>query len=72
MQKHTFQHNKLTFSYLDAGGDGPMLIALHAHWMEGITFAPLAATLSPEWRVVHVDNPIGFAEVVTAFLQELV
>lgn len=56
MQKHTFQHNQLTFSYLDSGGDGPMLIALHAHWMEGITFASLATALAPEWRVAALDQ----------------
>jgi pimeloyl-ACP methyl ester carboxylesterase len=56
MQKHTFQHDKLTFSYLDSGGDGPILIALHAHWMEGETFAPLATALAPQWRVVALDQ----------------
>lgn len=56
MQKHTFQHNKLTFSYLDSGGDGPIIIALHSHWMEGITFAALASALAPEWRVIALDQ----------------
>lgn len=56
MQKQSFEHNKLTFSYLDSGGDGPILIALHAHWMEGITFASLAVALTPEWRVVALDQ----------------
>lgn len=56
MQRHVFQHNGLTLSYLDSGGNGQMLIALHAHWMEGITFAPLAATLAPQWRVVALDQ----------------
>lgn len=56
MQRHTFEHNKLTFSYLDSGGNGPILIALHSHWMEGITFTSLAAALSPKWRVVALDQ----------------
>jgi len=56
MQRRTFQHNQLTFSYLDSGGDGQLLIALHAHWMEGITFAPLAAALAPKWRVIALDQ----------------
>lgn len=56
MQKHTFQHNNLTFSYLDSGGNGPILIALHAHWMEGVTFASLASALAPRWRVVALDQ----------------
>lgn len=33
-----------------------MLIALHAHWMEGVTFASLAAALAPKWRVVALDQ----------------
>jgi esterase len=56
MQKHTFQHNQLTFSYLDSGGDGPVIIALHAHWMEGSTFIPLATALKPQWRVIALDQ----------------
>lgn len=56
MKKHTFQHNKLTFSYLDSGGDGPIIIALHAHWMEGVTFVSLATALAPQWRVVALDQ----------------
>ncbi len=56
-------------SYLDAGGDGRVLIALPSHWMEGVTFAPLAAALAPAWRVV-VDNPTGFTSAVQAFLRE--
>ncbi len=56
MQKHTFQHTELSFSYLDSEGDGPVIIALHAHWMEGSTFIPLASTLAPEWRVIALDQ----------------
>jgi hypothetical protein len=47
MKRYQFQHDGLMFSYLDAGGDGRILVALHAHWMEGLTFAPLAAELAP-------------------------
>ncbi len=56
MQRQQFQHNGLTLSYLDSGVDAPVLIALHAHWMEGITFASLSAALSPEWRVIALDQ----------------
>jgi len=56
MKKYSFQHNQLTFSYLDSGGEGPVIIALHAHWMEGITFVPLASTLTPQWRVIALDQ----------------
>ncbi len=50
------RHDSLTLSYLDAGGDGRILLALPAHWMEGVTWAPLAAALAPEWRVIALDQ----------------
>lgn len=56
MKRHHFQHDGLTLSYLDAGGTGPVLIALPGHWMEAVTFAPLAAALAPSWRVVALDQ----------------
>lgn len=56
MERRTFQHNQLTLSYLDAGGNGPVLIALHAHLMEAVTFAPLVFALAPQWRVVALDQ----------------
>jgi pimeloyl-ACP methyl ester carboxylesterase len=56
MQRSQFRHDGLTLSYLDAGGEGPVLIALPSHWMEGATYAPLAAALAPEWRVVALDQ----------------
>ncbi len=43
-------------SYLDSEGSGPALVALHAHWMEGQTYAPLADALAPEWRVIAPDQ----------------
>ena len=56
MQRHNFQDDGLTLSYLDSGGSGRPLIALHAHWMEGVTFAPLAAALAPQYRLVALDQ----------------
>lgn len=56
MQRYSFQNNGLTLSYLDSGGDGPLLIALHSHWMEATTFVPLAAALAPQWRIVALDQ----------------
>jgi esterase len=56
MERRSFTHQDLQLSYLDSGGSGPVLIALHAHWMEARTFAPLAAVLAPEWRVVALDQ----------------
>ena len=43
-------------SYLDFGGTGRPLIALHGHLSEGATFAPLAQALGPSWRVIAPDQ----------------
>jgi pimeloyl-ACP methyl ester carboxylesterase len=56
MQRFNFQRNGLNLSYLDSGGNGQALIALHAHWMQGQTLAPLAEVLAPEWRVIALDQ----------------
>ncbi|HEY1462574.1 MAG TPA: alpha/beta hydrolase [Terriglobales bacterium] len=60
MQRHNFQHDGLNFSYLGDGdgdgGNGAPLIALHAHWMEGATYATLAKALAPEYRVIALDQ----------------
>jgi pimeloyl-ACP methyl ester carboxylesterase len=56
MNRSNFQHGGLTLSYLDAGGEGNPLIALHAHWMEGKTYAPFANAMTPEWRVIAPDQ----------------
>lgn len=56
MERQSFEHGGLKFSYLDAGGEGPLNIALHALWMEAGTFAPLAEALAPSWRVVALDQ----------------
>ena len=46
MKRRDFQRDGLKLSYLDQGGEGHVLIALHAHIMEAGTFAPLAAALT--------------------------
>jgi esterase len=56
MKRREFQHDGLTLSYLDTGGDGRIVVALHGHWMEGLTYAPLAEALAPQWRVVALDQ----------------
>lgn len=56
VQRSAYSHAGLRLSYLDAGGNGRPLIALHAHWMEGQTYAPLAAALAPGWRVIAPDQ----------------
>jgi pimeloyl-ACP methyl ester carboxylesterase len=56
MQRHEFRREGLTLSYLDAEGDGQPLIALHAHWLEAVSFVPLAKALAPDWRVIALDQ----------------
>src|SRR5438874_7654710 len=56
MNRATLRHDGLTLSYLDSGGDLPVIIALHAHWMEGITYSSLAEEVRPEWRLIALDQ----------------
>lgn len=46
----------LRLSYLDSGGPGQPLLALHGHYNEASAFAPLAAALAPRWRVIALDQ----------------
>ena len=55
MKRSCFEHHGLTLSYLDSGGDGPLIVALHAMWMEARTFEGFALAM-PEWRVVSLDQ----------------
>ncbi|MFD8980664.1 alpha/beta fold hydrolase [Streptomyces sp. NPDC059564] len=43
-------------SYLDFGGAGRPLVALHGHLSEGASFAHLAEALGDEWRVIAPDQ----------------
>ena len=43
-------------SYLDFGGSGTPLLALHGHYNEASAFAPLAEALAPRWRVIALDQ----------------
>ncbi|MDJ1131702.1 alpha/beta hydrolase [Streptomyces iconiensis] len=43
-------------SYLDFGGPGRPLLALHGHIQEARSYALLARELSPEWRVIALDQ----------------
>ncbi len=43
-------------SYLDFGGPGRPLLALHGHYNEASAFTPLAAALTPWWRVIALDQ----------------
>lgn len=46
MQRHFFTHDNLKFSYLDSGGVGKILIALHAHFMQGKTFSRIVILMA--------------------------
>lgn len=56
MMRRTFVNDGLTFSYLDQGGSGTPIIALHAYWMESGTYEGLAEALAPEWRIIALDQ----------------
>jgi esterase len=56
MDRHYFQNQGRMLSYLDWGGDGEPLIALHSHWMEAQTFSPFAEALGLRWRVIALDQ----------------
>lgn len=56
MQRQRFQNDTLSLSYLDSGRAGKTVIALHAHWMEGVTFTSLIEALGSSWRVVALDQ----------------
>jgi pimeloyl-ACP methyl ester carboxylesterase len=43
-------------AYLDSGGGGPALLALHGHFGRARMWDRLAAALAPEWRVVAIDQ----------------
>ncbi|MEU8893369.1 alpha/beta hydrolase [Streptomyces sp. NPDC048442] len=43
-------------SYLDFGGPGHPLLALHGHFGEGRTFTHLARELGDSWRVIALDQ----------------
>jgi esterase len=55
MERRYFHHDGLKFSFLDSGGNKPALVALHAHFMESVTYALLADAL-PGWRVLALDQ----------------
>jgi len=56
MVRSQFQRDGLTLSYLDTGAGNQILVALHSHWMEAATYTNLALALSPEWRVIALDQ----------------
>ncbi|MFJ4849321.1 MULTISPECIES: alpha/beta fold hydrolase [unclassified Streptomyces] len=51
-----FEVDGRRLSYLDFGGPGRPLLALHGHFSEARTFTALARALAPAWRVVALDQ----------------
>jgi len=43
-------------AYLDFGGPGRPLLALHGHFGRATMWAPLAIALAPAWRVIALDQ----------------
>ena len=71
MNRSSFRHDGLLLSYLDSGGDSPVIIALHAHWMEGVTFSSLAEAVSPAWRVIAFDQRgHGYSDHADSYTRE--
>jgi len=56
MSRHFLQLGALRLSYVDFGGPGRPLVALHGHFGCARNFAPLAAALAPERRVIALDQ----------------
>ncbi|MFI7340864.1 alpha/beta fold hydrolase [Streptomyces sp. NPDC050085] len=54
--RHTLTLAERTLSYVDFGGPGRPLIALHGHMSEGMSYADLAQRLAPDWRVIAPDQ----------------
>ncbi|WP_371616635.1 alpha/beta fold hydrolase [Streptomyces sp. NBC_00454] len=54
--RHTLTIEGRTLSYLDFGGPGRPLLALHGGMSEGLAFAGLAQALGDEWRVIAPDQ----------------
>ena len=77
LERHAFEREGLTLSFLDST-EGRPLLALHAHFMESATFSRLANDLSPNWRVIALDQRgHGFSDHTsdytrTAYLDDIV
>ncbi|MFI1652703.1 alpha/beta fold hydrolase [Streptomyces avidinii] len=54
--RHELRTDDRTLSYLDFGGPGRPLLALHGGMSEGAAFTGLAETLRGRWRVIAPDQ----------------
>ena len=71
MKRKEFHHDGLALSYLDTGGDNPALIALHALWMEAVTYTNLATALAPSWRIIALDQRgHGYSDHAQSYTRE--
>lgn len=79
MERKTFAHDGLQFSYLE-GGNGAsddVLLILHAHWMSASDFDEVYPRLPPWWRVValdqrgHGETSHGGAHSVEAYIGDI-
>ena len=71
MRRSNFQGDGIKLSYLDSGGERPVIVALHAHWMEGITFSSFAEAVRSDWRVVALDQRgHGYSEHANSYTRE--
>lgn len=56
MERRQFTRDGVRLTYLDTGGEGPLVLCLHALWMQAESFRALAERLFPDWRVVALDQ----------------
>ncbi|CAM5495296.1 hypothetical protein SAVIM338S_03507 [Streptomyces avidinii] len=54
--RHELKIDERTLSYLDFGGTGRPLLALHGGLSEGAHFTALATALGDDWRVIAPDQ----------------
>jgi len=55
-RRRAFSRDGTRLSYVDFGGSGRPLIALHGHFGCARNFAPLARALAARWRVIALDQ----------------
>lgn len=67
MMRRSFVRDGLNLSYLDQGGAGEPVVALHAYWMEAGTYADLAKALAPKWRNSLISAAMATATMRTIF-----
>jgi pimeloyl-ACP methyl ester carboxylesterase len=54
-EKHALNDGR-RLAYVDFGGDGAPILALHGHFGRARMFAPLAAALAPAYRVISLEQ----------------